>query len=150
MTRKDRQRFTREFKIEAVRLANESGRLVTDVARDLGISVQLLYKWQEDVIEQDISVENAVKEMEKHLEKLNEIVRKAKIKVYWKFAFTIIPIGLAGIGAVLATSPLAIPLFGAGALVSIAKFAKFDRNPEYQVSEHAPAVMFHDTRTLSG
>ena len=108
------------------------------------------YKWQEDVIEQDISVENAVKEMEKHLEKLNEIVRKAKIKVYWKFAFTIIPIGLAGIGAVLATSPLAIPLFGAGALVSIAKFAKFDRNPEYQVSEHATAVMFHDTRTLSG
>ena len=49
MTRKDRQRFTREFKIEAVRLANESGKLVTDVARDLGISVQLLYKWQEDV-----------------------------------------------------------------------------------------------------
>ena len=49
MTRKDRQRFTREFKIEAVRLANESGKLVTDIARDLGISVQLLYKWQEDV-----------------------------------------------------------------------------------------------------
>ncbi len=49
MTRKDRQRFTREFKIEAVRLANESGKLVSDVARDLGISVQLLYKWQEDV-----------------------------------------------------------------------------------------------------
>ena len=49
MTRKDRQRFTREFKMEAVRLANDSGKLVTDVARDLGISVQLLYKWQEDV-----------------------------------------------------------------------------------------------------
>lgn len=49
MTRKDRQRFSREFKLEAVRLANESGKLVTDVARDLGISVQLLYKWQDEV-----------------------------------------------------------------------------------------------------
>ena len=49
MTRKDRQRFNREFKLEAVRLASESGKLVTDVARDLGISVQLLYKWQDEV-----------------------------------------------------------------------------------------------------
>ena len=49
MTRKDRQRFSREFKLEAVRLANESGKLATDVARDLGISVQALYKWQDEV-----------------------------------------------------------------------------------------------------
>lgn len=49
MTRKDRQRFSREFKLEAVRMANESGKLATDVARDLGISVQLLYKWQDEV-----------------------------------------------------------------------------------------------------
>jgi len=50
MTRKDRQRFSsREFKLEAVRLANESGKLATDVARDLGISTQMLYKWQDEV-----------------------------------------------------------------------------------------------------
>lgn len=49
MTRKDRQRFSREFKREAVRLASESGKLVTDVARELGVSVQLLYKWQDEV-----------------------------------------------------------------------------------------------------
>lgn len=49
MTGKDRQRFNREFKLEAVRLANGSGKLVTDVARDLGISVQMLYKWQDEV-----------------------------------------------------------------------------------------------------
>jgi len=52
MTRKDRQRFSREFKLEAVRLANESGKLATDVARDLGISVQALYKWQDEVAKQ--------------------------------------------------------------------------------------------------
>lgn len=49
MTRKDRQRYTREFKLEAVKLANDSGKLVTEVARELGISVQLLYKWQDEV-----------------------------------------------------------------------------------------------------
>ena len=32
-----------------MRLANDSGKPVTDVARDLGISVQLLYKWQDEV-----------------------------------------------------------------------------------------------------
>lgn len=52
MTKKDRQRFSREFKLEAVRLANESGKLATDIARDLGISVQALYKWQDEVAKQ--------------------------------------------------------------------------------------------------
>jgi transposase len=49
VTRKDRQRFSREFKLEAVRLANESGKLATEVARELGVSVQALYKWQDEV-----------------------------------------------------------------------------------------------------
>ena len=49
MTRKDRQRFSREFKLEAVRLASDSGKLATDVARELGMGVQLLYKWQDEV-----------------------------------------------------------------------------------------------------
>ncbi len=52
MTRKDRQQYSREFKLEAVRLANESGKQVTEVARDLGMSVQLLYKWQDEVSKQ--------------------------------------------------------------------------------------------------
>ena len=49
MTRKDRQYFEKEFKFEAVRLANDSGKKATEVARDLGLSVQLLYKWQDEV-----------------------------------------------------------------------------------------------------
>jgi len=49
VTRKDRQRFSREFKLEAVRLASQSGKPVTDVARELGIGVHILYKWQDEV-----------------------------------------------------------------------------------------------------
>lgn len=106
------------------------------------------YSWQEDIIEKDIPIENAIKEMEQHLEKLNGIVKKAETKVRWKFAFTIIPIGLALGGVAFATSPLALPLAGAGALISLVKFAKFDRKPEYQAGHHAPAMMFHDSRKI--
>jgi len=39
MTRKDRKRYSREFKIEAVRQSYESGKPVAEVARELDISV---------------------------------------------------------------------------------------------------------------
>jgi transposase len=35
-----------EFKLEAVRLANESGKPVTEVAADLGIRADQLHKWR--------------------------------------------------------------------------------------------------------
>ena len=47
MTRKDRKRYSREFKLEAVRLTNESGKPVTEVARELEISVHQLYRWRD-------------------------------------------------------------------------------------------------------
>lgn len=41
-----RRTFSKEFKIEAVRLMTEGGRRGTDVARELGIRVELLYAWK--------------------------------------------------------------------------------------------------------
>jgi transposase len=49
MTRKDRKRYSREFKLEAVKRVNESGKPVTEVARELGISGHLLYRWRDEV-----------------------------------------------------------------------------------------------------
>lgn len=49
MTINDRTHFEKEFKLEAVRLANDSGKKVTEVARDLDLKVELLYKWQAEV-----------------------------------------------------------------------------------------------------
>ena len=40
-----RQRFTKEFKLEAVRLMQQSGRPAAAVARELGIPRNRLYKW---------------------------------------------------------------------------------------------------------
>ena len=47
MTRKDRKRYSREFKLEAVKRANESGKPVAEVARELDISVHHLYRWRD-------------------------------------------------------------------------------------------------------
>jgi transposase len=44
-----RQRFTPEFKDEAVRQVTERGHPVTEVAARLGVSSHSLYKWVRDV-----------------------------------------------------------------------------------------------------
>jgi transposase len=43
-----RRQFTDEFKSEAVRLTRESGRPVAQVARELGISDNVLYRWRNE------------------------------------------------------------------------------------------------------
>ena len=43
-----RRQFSREFKLEAVRLAQESGHSQVDVAQQLGINAKLLYRWTRD------------------------------------------------------------------------------------------------------
>jgi transposase len=45
-----RRKYSREFKVEAVRMITEKGLPVTQVARDLGIDRTLLTKWKHEVI----------------------------------------------------------------------------------------------------
>ena len=44
--RKKRRQYTKEFKIEAVRLKVEEGRPISDVARELGTAQSLLHRWK--------------------------------------------------------------------------------------------------------
>ncbi len=46
---KKRKRFTREFKLEAVRLLEANKKPAADLARELGIRRNLLYKWKETI-----------------------------------------------------------------------------------------------------
>lgn len=46
-----RRRYDRQFKIEAVRLVTEEGRRATEVARNLGIHVNLIYLWKKQLSE---------------------------------------------------------------------------------------------------
>jgi transposase len=41
-----RASHTREYKIEAIRLSNEGTRSVAEVAADLGLSAEQLYRWR--------------------------------------------------------------------------------------------------------
>lgn len=45
---KKQRRFSREFKQEAVRLIEESGKSVADIAEDLGVSDNSLYRWRQE------------------------------------------------------------------------------------------------------
>ena len=44
--KKSRRHFTREFKVEAVKLITEKGLTVAAVARDLDIAENLLHRWK--------------------------------------------------------------------------------------------------------
>jgi transposase len=46
-----RRTYDRTFKIEAVRLITEGGRRTAEVARDLGIHENLLYKWRQQFLD---------------------------------------------------------------------------------------------------
>lgn len=44
-----RQQYTREFKLEAVRLLDEGNRPAAQIARELGIPRNKLYRWKEEL-----------------------------------------------------------------------------------------------------
>lgn len=48
MPRQKRTVFPREFKLEAVRLVLEKGMSGAQVARDLGVSSELIYRWKRE------------------------------------------------------------------------------------------------------
>ena len=45
-TKEKRRKYDRDFKLEAVRLSHEPGRSVSGVARNLGISANVLHRWR--------------------------------------------------------------------------------------------------------
>ena len=46
---KQRKTYTREFKLEAIRLAETSGRSIAQVERELGLSPGTIFHWRQDL-----------------------------------------------------------------------------------------------------
>jgi transposase len=44
-----RRRYDAQFKLDALRLMQESDRTISDIARDLGVRRELLYKWKREL-----------------------------------------------------------------------------------------------------
>jgi transposase len=49
MSKRAYKTYTKEIKLEAIRLADESDKPVTQVARELGLRVNQIYKWKEQL-----------------------------------------------------------------------------------------------------
>ena len=93
--RKPYKTFTREFKLEALRQLEASTRPATELARELGIRPNQLYKWREQLItkkdkafsgrdakpgrpkKEDQSELSALKQAYKSLQEENDILKKA-------------------------------------------------------------------------
>jgi len=48
---KEQRTYTKEFKIEAVRLAETSGKPITELARELGVSDSTIHNWRRQLAE---------------------------------------------------------------------------------------------------
>jgi len=46
-----RQKYTKEFKLDALRLMEESHRPVSELARELGLNKNMLYRWHHELVD---------------------------------------------------------------------------------------------------
>ncbi len=89
--RKPYRTFSREFKLEAVRLMQESERPAAEIARELGIPRNRLYKWKEQLArkgdqaftgpgrpkQEELSEVARLRQENARLKEENEILKKA-------------------------------------------------------------------------
>ena len=85
--------YTREFKLEAIRLMSESDRPASQIAMELGIRRNQLYKWKEQMIKtgdvasakkgrprkEDQSEVTKLRQELKRVKEENEILKKAAV-----------------------------------------------------------------------
>ena len=83
-SKEKRRRFSREFKLEAVWMALESGRKQVDIARELGISPEVLYRWTREHRldpKESFPGNGRLKERDKQVEQLQREVTRLKAEL---------------------------------------------------------------------
>ena len=91
MSKRTYRQYSSEFKREAVRLAEQADGPITQVARELGIRVNQIYKWRREIREKQDDAfpgkgrrpanEDELVRLRREVERLrmeNEILKKAK------------------------------------------------------------------------
>lgn len=98
-----------------------------------------LQQFQDDIIEEKISPEKAIRELEDLLKQYNKELKKSRMNMIYKYAFLAIEVGL-GLAAGKLQDPIAISAAGAGIL----KFALLDRKPDINAGDCNAAALIHD------
>ena len=81
---KQQKTYTREFKREAVQLVKSSGKPMSQIARDLGISDSALYQWGKQLSDQGEQAfpgsghQTPQEEEIRHLRRENELLRQER------------------------------------------------------------------------
>ena|SRR6266702_5481380 len=81
---KEQRTYTREFKVEAVHLAQSSQKPLTHIARDLGIGKSTLHHWCKEFSEQGMQAfpgsghQTPQEEEIRYLKRENEILRQER------------------------------------------------------------------------
>lgn len=76
-----RRKYSREFKIEAVRLVTEGGQGVAETARELGINANLLGRWKRQLAEDGEEAfpgKGRMKPMEEEIRRLQGEVKRLR------------------------------------------------------------------------
>lgn len=80
MSRRERRAFTEDFKQEAVRLTETSGRTISQIAKDLDLGLSTLTRWKRQYREADLLAgphDDKDKELAR-LRKENELLRQER------------------------------------------------------------------------
>jgi len=81
MNKESRRSFSKEFKVNAVKMILEEGKKTTEVARQLGISDQLLYKWKRHYLddhEEAFPGNGILKSKDEYIRQLEKDVKRLK------------------------------------------------------------------------
>lgn len=73
-----RQRFTREYKIEAVRLSSDGTKSVAEVAKALGIRADQLYEWRRQFAKDGVAAFPGNGTVSSHDEEVHRLRRELK------------------------------------------------------------------------
>src|SRR5262245_18588540 len=79
-----RRQFSREFKLEAIRMVVEGGRKQVEVARELGIHPEALYRWTREFRadpKQSFPGNGSLKERDLQVEQLHREVARLKAEL---------------------------------------------------------------------
>jgi hypothetical protein len=108
-----------------------------------------MYQWQEDAVLKILTGlrtrDQAVEQMKDYVNDYGKVVKKAVGDVHKRFAFTLIPIGIAAAAGFFAPAlaPVLAPATALGLTSSLVQFWVFDRKPKVNAGDSKAAAMFH-------